>query len=214
MYDRYHPPQLCPTCPLRQLGLAKVSDIVPGSRAITMIRLDRGQVLSQGEETDRHSVLRFGTLKIEYLSGEGRPEVAGFLLPGEPIAASFSDQPITVTALSDAVLCSVDPALVLRGSPRAAEIIHEVCRSAAAQAIVDQHRLLCARTGDVAERVLWFLKDLAERQESALIELTMSREDIGHYLATRPESISRALAALERKGAIDRQRTRRIRLLG
>jgi CRP-like cAMP-binding protein len=203
---------LCPACPLRPLGLKTRVEIVPGNGAMNTIRLARRQVLDLGDGPDRYALLRSGSLKLEYISDTGRPEVAGFLFAGDPLAATFSTRPMVVTALEESILCSLDPGLVIGRSARDGEFLHAFSRAVAAQSLLDQHRLLCARTGDVTRRLHWFLQDVAERQATPVIELGMSRDDIGHYLEARPESVSRALKELERSGVIVRERTRRIRL--
>ncbi|KUF09193.1 hypothetical protein AVJ23_19150 [Pseudoponticoccus marisrubri] len=189
-----------------------VTDLQPENGAIGVMHVDRGQVLPNGGPLDRFLMLRAGALKVEYLNPEGRPEVAAFLLPGEPVVTAFADEPVAITALQESWICDLDPERVHCAPDRSGEVLHALTHAIGAQAAQDQRRLILARSGEVAERLMWFLRDLSARQQSATVTLVMTRSDIAHYLETTAESVSRAFTDLVAQGAIVRERPRRIRL--
>lgn len=207
-------PRLCELCPLRRVGMDLVTDLQPENGAIKPFRLARGQVFSAEDLSDRFLMVRDGSLKVEYLNRDGCPEIASFLFAGDPVISTFSEEPVAVTALEDTWLCDLDPERVHCIPERTGPVLRELWHAIGVQASSDQHRLILARTGTIEQRIWWFLCDMAERQNSRYVQLSMSRDDIAHYLETTSESISRAISDLHRRGTIVREKPRRIRLVG
>jgi CRP/FNR family transcriptional regulator, anaerobic regulatory protein len=210
---QYNSPPLCTACPLRSTGLVCQSDIHTENGAMLERKMKRGQVLNCDTLANHFVMVRRGSLKIEFLNPDGRAEVAAFLLPGEPLVCVFSREEVAVTALEDTWLCDLDPLRLHGEAARSVLILQALYQSVAVQASSDQRRLLCARTGTVEDRLLWFLADIARRRRAATVELTMGRDDIAHYLEVSAESISRAFSRLNERNMIVRERPRRIRLV-
>lgn len=189
------------------------SDIQRETGAISVLHLSRGQLLESERMANRFAIIRQGALKVEYLNPDGRHDVAAFLFAGDPVVAVFAEDPVAVTALEETRLCELDPARMHGATEFFGRIVQELSRIVAVQANNDQRRLLSAHTGTVEERIDWFLHDVAMRQKRSRVELAMSREDIARYLETSPESVSRALSDLSRKGTIVREKPRRIWLI-
>lgn len=180
---------------------------------IATIGLSKGQLLDLERVEDRFLMVRSGMLKVEHLNPDGTPEVAAFLLIGEPVVSSLAHLPVAITALEDTRLCRLDPARLSFLPDRSSELALVLTRAVADQATQDQQRLINARTGAIADRLLWFLSDMSQRQRTNLVTLAMNRTDIAHYLDTTAESVSRAFAELDRDGAIRRETPKRISVL-
>lgn len=204
---------LCDNCPLRGVGLAHMRDVANGYGGIMLETLRRGQPLATGPVGTTYAFLRSGALKIEALSADGTSDVIGLVLAGEPIVVSHADAPIIATALQDSKICRLSVPAILGRDDRSAVILSTFCASALQQAIDDQQRLGRFRRGDATDRLAAFLADLSARTETTHVRLPMSRIDIASYLSLRPESVSRALATLEKGGHVVRESIRTFRLL-
>lgn len=205
--------QLCEACPIRRIGTDREIDLQPDNGAIATFRLGRGQVLGTEQLEGRFILVQKGSLKVEYLNSDGRPEVAAFLVAGDPVISTFSAYPVAITALEETRLFDLDPEKVRCSRERAGAVLRRLWHAIGAQAASEQRRLILARTGAIEQRIHWFLSDMAQRQDRGTVHLNMSRADIAHYLETSAESVSRAISTLARKGAIVREKPRRIRVV-
>jgi CRP/FNR family nitrogen fixation transcriptional regulator len=72
-----------------------------------------------------------------------------------------------------------------------------------------EHSLLLGR-GSAAQKIAAFLQEIADRDDSNVIDLAMSRQDIADYLGLTIETVSRTLSQLERDGLIGLPAARRV----
>lgn len=198
---------LCSSCPLATLGLEH-GCLTPLASAISKIRLAKGQVRTCEDLSEHFAIVEAGALKVEFLSMDGRPETAGFLFPGEPLVCAVSHEDVAVTALQDSCICNVRLGRVDKDALRLTDCHERFAQTFADQAGADQRRLIKARSGAIEDRLMWFIKDLSDRQGTNRVEIPMTRSDIAHYLNTSAESVSRTFTNLRRKGFIERLSTR------
>ncbi len=205
---------LCAGCPLRALGLSSLGDVAGGRGGVVFEALAPDEILRADERGARPAFLRSGALKVEALAPDGSGDVIGFVLPGEPVAVSHAGMASVATALVPSQACRLSVPAILARDAQAARVLDAFRAAALAQAVADQSRLARARHGPVTDRLAGFLGDIASRTGDRRIALAMPRSDIAAYLALRPESVSRAMAALRRSGRIEREGPRRLRWLG
>ena len=174
-----------------------------------------------GDSCNSLYVVHTGSVKTETLTHEGDRYVSGFHLIGELFGAEgiyqrrFGSDAIAIETTWVCELSLDKWARISRSHPELqGELITELGRMLAhkeQQALSSHYHLL-------EHRLLSFLLDLRERvriREGDMrneIELTMKKVDIAGYMGTAPESISRALAKLEKTGYIINNRNR-IRIL-
>ena len=77
-----------------------------------------------------------------------------------------------------------------------------------------QEHLLVVGRQSALEKIAVFLIDLADRQDGTdLIDLPMSRIDIGDYLGLTIETVSRSISKLRNMGIVKLQNARSIEIL-
>jgi len=141
---------------------------------------------------------------------DGRRQISGFYLPGETFGvASGETHDFCAEAVVDCTI-RMTGRITLDGESRDSHVASQTYALMRRELKRTQdHLLLLAMNG--LERVAGFLLEMAERFHSSdLVELPMSRQDIGDYLGLTIETVSRLLAQLERESAIDIVTSRRI----
>lgn len=167
--------------------------------------LETGEIVFlEGEPSAGLWIIESGHVKVYKLSPNGAEHIIHLLGPGR----SFNDiaaldggpNPASAAALDRAVVWMLSPAALadaLRADPALA--------TGAIRFLTARVRTLVGQIEDlalhpVATRLARFL--LAQAQDPALSGPGVTRVAIAAHLATTPESISRALRALEEAGAI------------
>ncbi len=148
-----------------------------------------------------------GAVVIQRLMDDGRRQVVGFRLPGEPVVLGRPARGVTAFAAVPSTLCIVpaDAVTALKQNfPGAAMRLCELALS-----LEDERTEHLAVLGQftVAEKVAYFLYRLAGKIGSRApggvhVDLPMTREDIADYLGATSESVSRQLSRFKRDGLI------------
>jgi CRP/FNR family nitrogen fixation transcriptional regulator len=166
------------------------------------------EIYAQGEQAGALYRIEFGAVRVYRLLSDGRRQVVAFHIAGETFGfeawtvRSFFAETIVPTGL---VAVDAEPdgrysadlmALALRSMVRAQE-----------------HLLVIGRQSAV-EKVAAFLVDLDERQGGCgLIDLPMTRTDMGDYLGMTIETASRSLSKLRDMGILRLKSTRCVEIL-
>jgi len=166
------------------------------------------EIYAQGEKTSALYRIEFGAVRIYRLLSDGRRQVVAFHLAGETFGFeadrthSFFAETMVQTGLRTIEAAANDQAspelmaLALRGMIRAQE-----------------HLLVVGRQSAV-EKLAVFLVDLAERQgDIDLIDLPMTRIDIGDYLGMTIETVSRSISKLRDEGILRLRNARSIEII-
>jgi CRP/FNR family transcriptional regulator, nitrogen fixation regulation protein len=154
-----------------------------------------------------------GVVRTYRILADGRRQIAEFFLPGDVFGLeSGLDHRTSAEAVCD---CEV---LAMRRGPLAeraasdgstahklwALTLHHLRRS-------EEHMLVLGRK-NAAERLAWFLLDMAERiPADDRVELPMSRQDIADYLGLTIETVSRTMTQLQDDGVIALPACRQVR---
>jgi CRP/FNR family transcriptional regulator len=154
--------------------------------------------------------VRFGSFKTTLMLHNGRDQVTGFHLPGDVMgfdATVSGRHPTTATALEDAEVCVLPYGQLTDACGESRALRMQVLRLAGAELLRDQRLLALIVHTHSEQRVAAFLVSLSERMRergfsSSDFLLRMTRSDIGSYLGTTLETVSRSMSAFARRGFI------------
>jgi len=174
-------------------------------------RVRKGQaVYRENERFLFMYAVRFGTFKSAVMLNNGSVQVTGFHLPGDMMgfdATVSGRHPTTATALEDAEVCVLPYSQLTDACGDQRGLRMQVIRMACTELVRD-HRLLALIANTHSEqRVAAFLVGLSERMRERGFSrseflLRMTRAEIGSYLGTTLETVSRSLSAFARRGSI------------
>lgn len=155
------------------------------------------EIYAQGEQAGTIYQVEFGAVRVYRLLADGRRQISAFYLAGEIFGLEadenhhFYAEAITGTNLR------LFPRWKLN------DISQEMFSLTLRSLTRAQEHLLVLGRQTAAERVAAFLLDLAERQGGLeLVDMPMSRMDIGDYLGLTIETVSRVFSRLKDKGII------------
>jgi CRP/FNR family transcriptional regulator, nitrogen fixation regulation protein len=163
-------------------------------------------VFRDGNSADVVYRVMSGVVRTVQTLADGRRQILEFFFPGDMFGLELAnDRPIAAEAVLDTVL------IATRRTNLLAEPSHFCRYSMRALERSYQHVVTLGRRS-ASERVAAFLTDLDARIGAAgLVELPMSRQDIGDYLGLTIETVSRTFTQLQASGLIE-ARGRRVRL--
>jgi len=173
------------------------------------VTLSAGEVLHRaGEAVGQLFVVHTGSVKVVHIAPSGRTQLVRVAGPGEAVgeqAFLTGERPQHhVEAAEETRLCVFSHADLARLVATYPGISVGMLRTLS-ERLTDAERRLTLSALDVPARVAGYLLDLpAEGTAGAYrVRLPMPKKDIASWLATTPESFSRALARLERDGIVD-----------
>lgn len=175
-----------------------------------------GTVFRTGEVSQTLYIVNTGQVRLYHLGEDGREQVLRVLNPGDFIGetALFTDEVHTAYAEATVAseLCTISrvsltalitsmPALAMALLGALAERLKTAERQATLLAIPD-----------ALPRLAGYLQTLSGNQ-TGLLDLPMSKQDLAAYLGMTPESLSRKLRQLATTGVIETIGRRQIKLL-
>ena len=156
-------------------------------------------------------VIQQGSVKTEVCTVNGELEVTAFYLVGELLgmdAIGSELYPSDAIAMEETWLCEL-PYKMLKSMCSASDEFHQALIARLGRTLnADIYQWTLARNLKAKQKVAWFILDLFKRISSRhitdqqSIKLPMRKADIANYLGLAPESLSRALNALEEEGMI------------
>ena len=174
-------------------------------------RVRKGQALyREGERFLFMYAVRFGTFKSTAMRNSGSDQGTGFHLPGAGMgfdATVNNRHPTTATALEDAEACVLPYSQLTDACAEERGLRMQMLRLAGAELVRDQRLLALIAHTHSEQRVAAFLLSLSQRMRERGFSpsdflLRMTRADIGSYLGTTLETVSRSLSAFARRGFI------------
>lgn len=167
------------------------------------------QIYDAGEVPEAFYRVDCGCVRLQVLTPDGRRQILGFCLPGDVFGLDFCDvRPMGAEAATVSKLSRFPILQALRGGDK------DDCSGLLAASSQVAANLTGGLIGvgqvSAAERVIWFLNWIAERQGlraggQRVVHLPMSRRDIADYLGLAPETLSRILKQLVGKGRIEKR---------
>lgn len=183
------------------------------------VRLEQGEPLyAAGDRMGQLFVVHTGQVKIVRTSPSGREHVLRIAGPGDVVGEhSF----LTGSRADHGAEAQTDAQLCVFAHPDLARLVDTYPGIAVAMLrslsdrLTDAERRVTLATTDVGTRVADYLLALpfspvvqdasgrgGEHGADPVVALPMTKKDIASYLGTTPESLSRALAGLQRKGLV------------
>lgn len=201
--------QLCMPQGLAYDELPKLEALICTARSVR-----RGESLYRcGDAFDNLYAVRSGSLKTTMAHRDGREQVTGLRLAGEALGLDgISDDrhACSATALEDSTVCIVPYVALKRLCREIGSMQERLHRLLGEQIVREAAQMMVLGSLSADERVAAFLLDVSERNaqrgySSAEFNLRMTREDMGSYLGTTLETVSRTLSRFQRRGLIDTQ---------
>ena len=173
--------------------------------------LERGEYLYQaGDDEDSIYIVHKGQVRVFHLSENGKEQLIRVLNPGEftgewTLFSSDTYHENFGEATRNSAICVIsrnDLAELLKEYP---EISMKIMQAMSERLSKSEKQTASVATESVTNRIIYYLEDLTsgEAEDDVTIKLPMARKDIGSYLGTTPETLSRRFKGLEEKGLIE-----------
>ncbi|MBC5763930.1 helix-turn-helix domain-containing protein [Ramlibacter albus] len=220
-----NPASQCANCPVKvrclTSGTTEWETVHFARLALGRRRARKGQAVYRvGDRFLFVYAVRFGSFKSTIVLPDGREQVVAFHLPGDVVgldATATGAHPTTLTALENAEICAIPYSQLSDVSAESRTLREHLVRIAGSELVRDHKLLALIAHSHAEERVAAFLVQLSERMQERgysprEFNLRMTRADIGSYLGTTLETVSRTLSAFARRGIVSVER-RRIQVL-
>ncbi|AYQ90085.1 MAG: fumarate/nitrate reduction transcriptional regulator Fnr [Burkholderia gladioli] len=208
----------CSTCSMRHLCVPQGLSNDAVERLETVICLARpvrrGDALfREGDSFDSLYAVRSGALKSVATRHDGREQVAGLHLAGEPLGLdgiADNQHPRTAVALEDSTVCVIPYAPLRSLCSETSTLQARVLKLMSEQLVRETTQSILLGSLNADERVAAFLLDVSRRYlargySSTEFNLRMTREEIGSYLGITLETVSRTLSKFQRNGLLSMQ---------
>jgi CRP/FNR family transcriptional regulator len=216
--------QQCAGCAVRSVclpagmsaaELESLGTVVMGHRKVR-----KGQLLyREGERFLFLYAVRAGSFKASVMLKDGTEQVTSCYLRGEVMGldgAAGGVHANSVRALEDSEVCAAPYAQLSEAAAGLKALHLRMMQMAGAELLRERHLLTLVANTHAEARVAAFLLQLSERMRARGYLagdpiLNLTRSDLGSYLATTQETVSRCITSFARRGLIT-VRKRRIRL--
>jgi len=194
-------------------AFTSVDNVFRGAGVVAHFRKNT-EIYAEADPSEYFYQLHSGAVRTVKFLTNGRRQIGAFHFPGEMFG--LEDGPIHcfgAAAICDTTVRIMKRSRLMALAQQDAELAAGLWTlTAAALRHTLEHLLLLGRH-TAEERLTSFLLEMAARGSGGrIVELSMSRRDIGDYLDLSLETVSRTFTKLERKAAIDMSTSRRITL--
>jgi CRP-like cAMP-binding protein len=171
----------------------------------SVVSVPRGApIYSEGDRADGWFKLVDGAACTSTLLADGRRQIAAFILPGQLFGFDApSEHHFSAESLTRTTLLRYPRSAIERLADSDLQVGRQL-RALAYERLCAAHgRLLLLGRKSAHERLATFLIEMRDHAPNPdLIDLPMSRGDIGDYLGLNLETVSRAFSAFRQRGAI------------
>lgn len=177
-------------------------------------KYESGQtILIHGAPAERRYQVVSGTVRCCTFTEDGHRQIFRFVRTGDFFGfADFEEWHFTAEAVDEVVLRSIPYTIFEREAAADQRIAREVRRHVSDALATLERQLVMLSFLRAEERLLWFLTEQAGTCED-LVQLPMTRQDIGDHLGLSLETVSRAFSTLRRQGKIELHGSVRYRML-
>ncbi len=175
-------------------------------------RLTRGDTLVHvGERLSAVYAIRSGAFKADAVGDNGNLQVMGFYFRGEIACLdgiAHGHYCSRVTALEDSEVCIIPYSQLERACRLNSQLQRRFLRIMGGEITMQQNMLLVLGSMDAEQRIAAFLLDLGARSLArghsfSDMHLAMTREDIGSYVGSTLETVSRVFSRFNERGLIN-----------
>lgn len=201
---------LCSLCDVRDKSVcADLSqrEMAHVERVMAHRRTPKGKALVvEGEPNDSLYIVLEGSFRLTKFLEDGRRQITGFLFKGDFFGVRATEAcAYTAEALEDSYVCRFPHAYLDEMAVQFPGIKDRLIARGQTEYHKAQDHIVLLGKKNAEERVLSFV-ELVRRSTgiaSREVPLSMSRQDIADYLGLRHETLSRTLAALKERGALE-----------
>ena len=169
------------------------------------------EVYGEGEPIENVYRVVSGAVRTYRLLSDGRRQIGDFHIAGDVFGLEGGEErQFTAEAIVDSTVIVTKRKTLTALAADDTELNRELWSQTAGELRRAQDHLMMLGRKRAQERVAAFLLDLAGRNQSDVIELPMSRQDIADYLGLTIETVSRTLTRLEEEESIAMPASRRI----
>lgn len=165
-------------------------------------------VFDEGDQSKLMYRVEEGCVRLQVNSARGRRQIVTFLFPGDLFGYEVEKRVCAAEAVTDSVLRTWPVKAVLKVGSRRTDVTIRLME--ASQHMFGQlaQHLEKVTHLPALERVIWFFSGLLScpglPRTAGRIHLPMMREDIADHLGLAPETLSRVIATLEKRGYLRR----------
>ena len=213
----------CHACAVRSLsicGAMRVDDL----QRLEMIRKDvnlqsQQTLFYEGDPADALFNVTLGAVKVYKLLADGRRQITGFLFPGDFLGlALYNRYTYSAEAVISARLCRFPRNALEKLLDEYPMLEKRLLQSASNELAAAQDQMLLLGRKTAKERIATFLLSLSDREERRgaphdVVDLPMSRNDIGDYLGLTVETVSRTFTRLRKTKLIELRGAHHVALL-
>lgn len=213
----------CHSCAVRSLSLCGAMQVNDLQR-LELLRKDvnlqpQETLFYEGDGADALFNVTLGAIKIYKLLADGRRQITGFLLPGDFLGLALLNRySYSAEAITSARLCRFPRTALEKLLDEFPKLEKRLLQSASNELAAAQDQMLLLGRKTAKERIATFLLSLADREArrtgpSDIVDLPMSRNDIGDYLGLTVETVSRTFTRLRKTGLIELRGAHHVALL-
>ncbi|APU72376.1 Crp/Fnr family transcriptional regulator [Companilactobacillus crustorum] len=174
-------------------------------------------LFSAGDSADALIIVAHGQAKVFQMSANGKEQMLRILqtgeFDGEAALFSNSDHNSYAEALMDTAVCQIkrqDFQKLMQATPELAVNMVNALGRRVGQL---EQQTTEVTTASVESRLANYLLETSAGLNQAVFTLPLKKKDIATYLGTTPETISRKLAALTKKGLIEKISNNKFKIL-
>lgn len=212
----------CQACAVRSIAVCNVLDNDELERLASITgqhtAANRETIIYEGDPAEHLFNVTRGAIKLYKLLGDGRRQITGFLFPGDFLGLALHDRyAYSAEAIGPTQLCRFPRAKLERLLGELPKLERRLLQTASNELASAQDQMLLLGRKSARERIATFLLTLSARAvrrgvDSEIVDLPMSRSDIGDYLGLTIETVSRTFTILKRDGLIELPEVHRVRL--
>jgi CRP/FNR family transcriptional regulator len=177
---------------------------------------NREDLFLEGDEATQVYEIVSGVVCLYRIMPDGGRHILAFRFPGDIVGlCSPANYGYNAQAVGDARVRRISRTSLERMIDEHPGFARKLLRMAAAELNATRDHLTCLASKSAEAKVAEFLLMLTERSKpkagaDVVVDLPMTRTDIGDYLGLTIETVSRTISKMRRSGIIDLPRTTRV----
>lgn len=198
----------CQACAVRSLSVCAVLDnreLEQLAAITTSLQYSpRETLFYEGDTADNVFNVTAGAIKLYKLLPDGRRQITGFVFPGDFLGIAFHNRyAYTAEAITGGTVCRFPRHKLETLLSELPALERRLLETASNELAAAQDQMLLLGRKSAQERLATFLLSVSRRAQrhgrnTTMLELPMSRSDIGDYLGLTIETISRAFTKLRK----------------